>query len=62
LAAAASFAGLDERNGYSCAFRYSAIFDECEGMFYYDADAMQGGDEGMLVCCICACHRKPAES
>jgi hypothetical protein len=36
--------------------------DVCEGMFVYDADGMQGGEEGMLVSCICPCDRKPAEA
>ena len=44
---------------YRCLVRGGT--DQCEGMFYYDADAMKGGEEGMVVCCICACHRQPAE-
>jgi hypothetical protein len=36
--------------------------DVCEGMFYYDSDLMEGGEDGMFVCCVCPCHRKPAEA
>jgi hypothetical protein len=36
--------------------------EACEAMFHYDTDVMEGGEQGMLVCCVCACHRKPAEA
>jgi len=45
---------------YHCPVRGGT--DQCEGMFYYDTEAMEGGEEGMVVCCICACHRKPHEA